>query len=158
MWHYQTNRRWTPINADTLPENLRSSVFICGFIKFTNTNWNCLVFNYNRNYGFLMVLAIWYNFLMGRWVGSNIIGLWNFRRAVWWFDTWARWTKGLMIWLLARRAVDAAGMDVEIARGLEEKEGNHIHLFIQYPPKYSVSFIAKRLKGITSRILRQEFP
>ena len=35
---------------------------------------------------------------------------------------------------------------------------NHIHLFIQYPPKYSVSFIAKRLKGRTSRILRQEFP
>ena len=35
---------------------------------------------------------------------------------------------------------------------------DHIHLFIQYPPKYSVSFIAKRLKGRTSRILRQEFP
>jgi REP-associated tyrosine transposase len=36
--------------------------------------------------------------------------------------------------------------------------GDHIHLFIQYPPKYSVSFIAKRPKGRTSRILRQEFP
>ena len=36
--------------------------------------------------------------------------------------------------------------------------GDHIHLFIQYLPKYSVSFIAKRLKGRTSRILRQEFP
>jgi putative transposase len=35
---------------------------------------------------------------------------------------------------------------------------DHIHLFIQYPPKYSVSFIAKRLKGRSSRILRQEFP
>lgn len=35
---------------------------------------------------------------------------------------------------------------------------DHIHLFIQYPPKYSVSFIAKRLKGTISRILRQEFP
>ncbi len=34
---------------------------------------------------------------------------------------------------------------------------DHIHLFIQYLPKYSVSFIAKRLKGRTSRILRQEF-
>ena len=29
---------------------------------------------------------------------------------------------------------------------------DHIHLFIQYPPKYSVSFIAKRLKGRSSRI------
>ncbi|MCK5343340.1 MAG: transposase [Candidatus Heimdallarchaeota archaeon] len=29
---------------------------------------------------------------------------------------------------------------------------DHIHLFIQYPPKYSVSFIAKRLKVRRSRI------
>ena len=63
-----------------------------------------------------------------------------------------------MVRLLAHRVVDAAGMGVEIARGLGEMEVNHIHLFIQYPPKYSESFIAKRLKGITSRILRQEFP
>jgi len=35
---------------------------------------------------------------------------------------------------------------------------DHIHLFNQYPPKYFVSFIAKRLKGRNSRILRQEFP
>jgi len=31
-------------------------------------------------------------------------------------------------------------------------------IFIQYLPKYFVSFIAKRLKGRTNRILRQEFP
>ncbi|MDF1556857.1 MAG: IS200/IS605 family transposase [ANME-2 cluster archaeon] len=35
---------------------------------------------------------------------------------------------------------------------------DHVYLFIQYPPKYSVSFISKRLKGRSSRILRQEFP
>jgi len=65
-----------------------------------------------------------------------------------------------MIRLLAHRALDAAGLGVEIARGAGggEVSGNHIHLFIQYPPKYSVSFIAKRLKGRTGRILRQEFP
>jgi len=34
----------------------------------------------------------------------------------------------------------------------------HVHLFIQYPPKYSVSYIAKMIKGRTSRILRKEFP
>jgi hypothetical protein len=33
-----------------------------------------------------------------------------------------------------------------------------IHIFFKYPPKYSLSFIAKRLKGRTSRILRKEFP
>jgi len=35
---------------------------------------------------------------------------------------------------------------------------DHTYLFIQYPPKCSVSFIAKNLKGRTSRILQQEFP
>ena len=34
----------------------------------------------------------------------------------------------------------------------------HSHLFIEYPPKYSVSFIAKKIKGRSSRILRQHFP
>ncbi|MFV9631963.1 MAG: transposase [Methanosarcinales archaeon] len=29
---------------------------------------------------------------------------------------------------------------------------DHVHLFIQFPPKYSVSFIAKMLKGRTNRI------
>jgi len=35
---------------------------------------------------------------------------------------------------------------------------DHVHIFIQYPPKYSVSFIAKKIKGRSSRILRQHFP
>jgi len=35
---------------------------------------------------------------------------------------------------------------------------DHVHIFFKYPPKYSVSYIANRLKGATSRILRQKFP
>ena len=35
---------------------------------------------------------------------------------------------------------------------------DHVHIFFKYPPKYSLSFIAKRLKGRTNRILRKEFP
>ena len=35
---------------------------------------------------------------------------------------------------------------------------DHVQIFFRYPPKYSLSFIAKRLKGRTSRILRKEFP
>ena len=35
---------------------------------------------------------------------------------------------------------------------------DHVHLFIEYPPKYSVSFIAKRIKGRSSRELRKAFP
>ena len=35
---------------------------------------------------------------------------------------------------------------------------DHVHLFIRYPPKYSVSWIAKRLKGRSSKLLRDQFP
>ena len=35
---------------------------------------------------------------------------------------------------------------------------DHVHLFIKYPPKYSVSYIAKRIKGRSSRELRKAFP
>jgi putative transposase len=30
---------------------------------------------------------------------------------------------------------------------------DHVHLFIKYPPKYSVSWIAKRIKGRSSKLL-----
>ncbi len=35
---------------------------------------------------------------------------------------------------------------------------DHVHLFIKYPPKYSVSWIAKRIKGRSSKLLRERFP
>ncbi len=34
---------------------------------------------------------------------------------------------------------------------------DHVHIFFQYPPKYSLSYIAKKLKRRSSRILREEF-
>lgn len=35
---------------------------------------------------------------------------------------------------------------------------DHVHLFIKYPPKYSISYLAKIVKSKSSRILRKEFP
>jgi len=35
---------------------------------------------------------------------------------------------------------------------------DHIHPFMKYPPKYSVSWIAKRIKGRSSKLLRDQFP
>jgi putative transposase len=35
---------------------------------------------------------------------------------------------------------------------------DHVHLFIKYPSKYSVSYISKIIKGRSSRVLRGEFP
>ena len=35
---------------------------------------------------------------------------------------------------------------------------DHVHLFIKSPPKHFLSYIAKIIKGRSSRILRKEFP
>ncbi|NJD51563.1 MAG: IS200/IS605 family transposase [Candidatus Methanoperedens sp.] len=35
---------------------------------------------------------------------------------------------------------------------------DHVHIFFKYPLKYSLSFIVKKLKERTSRIIRKEFP
>src|ERR1035438_9878343 len=37
-------------------------------------------------------------------------------------------------------------------------EDNPVHLLIQYPPKVSVSSLVNSLKGVSSRMLRQERP
>ena len=47
-------------------------------------------------------------------------------------------------------------MDIQIIE-IAVKE-DHVHLFIQLPPKYSYSQIANRIKGKSSRVLRKEFP
>lgn len=35
---------------------------------------------------------------------------------------------------------------------------DHVHLLYRYPPKYSLSFITQKIKGISSRRLRKKFP
>jgi len=35
---------------------------------------------------------------------------------------------------------------------------DHVHMFYRYPPSYSVSEIAKRIKGKSSRRVRERFP
>lgn len=47
-------------------------------------------------------------------------------------------------------------MEVRIIRGV--LSNNHIHLFVEIPPKVSVSDFMRRVKGCTSRKIQQEFP
>ena len=35
---------------------------------------------------------------------------------------------------------------------------DHVHIFYGYPPGYSVSELAKRIKGKSSRLIRERFP
>jgi putative transposase len=35
-------------------------------------------------------------------------------------------------------------------------EDNHVHLLVKYPPEHSVSSLVNSLKGVSSRLLRQD--
>ncbi len=37
-------------------------------------------------------------------------------------------------------------------------ETDHVHLVVNYPPKVSVSVLVNSLKGVSSRLLRAEYP
>ena len=37
-------------------------------------------------------------------------------------------------------------------------EDDHVHLLVNYPPKIAISKLVNRLKGVSSRLLRKEFP
>ena len=37
-------------------------------------------------------------------------------------------------------------------------EDDHVHLLVHYPPKVSLSKLVNSLKGVSSRLLRKEFP
>ena len=47
-------------------------------------------------------------------------------------------------------------MEVRIIKGV--LSNNHVHMFVEIPPKVSVSDFMRRVKGCTSRKIQQEFP
>ena len=49
-----------------------------------------------------------------------------------------------------------AQLGVTIIKGV--LSNNHVHMFVEIPPKVSVSDFMRRVKGCTSRKIQQEFP
>ena len=49
----------------------------------------------------------------------------------------------------------AAGMECDVIEF--NGEANHVHLLIVFPPKVALADLVKRLKGVSSRLMRQEF-
>ena len=43
---------------------------------------------------------------------------------------------------------------------IEEMEvtADHVHIFISFPPKYSIAKVVGILKGVSAREIRKEFP
>lgn len=48
--------------------------------------------------------------------------------------------------------------DLEVELVEFNGEPNHVHLLVNYPPKLSLSTLVNSLKGVTSRLLRKDFP
>lgn len=48
--------------------------------------------------------------------------------------------------------------DFESALIHMDGENNHVHLLVHYPPKVAISNLVNSLKGVSSRMLRQERP
>jgi|TARA_R110002096_G_scaffold434321_2_gene655530 putative transposase len=60
----------------------------------------------------------------------------------------------LLIRDITRQICQQLGVKI-IKGGLSD---NHIHMFVEIPPKHSVSDFMRRVKGCTSRRILQEFP
>ena len=46
--------------------------------------------------------------------------------------------------------------DIQIIQGRLSKD--HVHLYLSYPPKWSISEMVRRIKGRSSRRIQEEFP
>lgn len=49
-----------------------------------------------------------------------------------------------------------AQMDAELVEF--DGESDHVHLLVLYPPRISIAVLVNSLKGVSSRMLRKEFP
>jgi len=61
---------------------------------------------------------------------------------------------GIRIREIIRQFCD--GNDIQIIKGRVSK--GHIHLYISYPPKWSISDLVKHIKGRSSKKIQEEFP
>jgi len=59
-------------------------------------------------------------------------------------------------WLQAHFTKVCEGLDWRLLAC--DGEADHIHVLVEYPPKYAVSVIVNALKGSSSRMLRKERP
>jgi putative transposase len=78
----------------------------------------------------------------------HLIFVTKYRRKVFDGDAIHRLTKHF------KRVAGDFGATVVEANG----EADHVHLLVEYPPKVSVSSLVRSLKGVSSRMLRQERP
>ena len=57
-----------------------------------------------------------------------------------------------------RLILEAVCIDFESELVELEEEDDHLHLLVNYPPKVPISHWVNRLKGVSSRMIRQKIP
>jgi putative transposase len=57
-----------------------------------------------------------------------------------------------------RRIFDSVCSDAQATLVEMDGEDDHVHLLVEYPPKVAVSSLVNSLKGVSSRLLRQQRP
>lgn len=53
---------------------------------------------------------------------------------------------------------DRVCLDFEAELVEFDREGDHVHLLVNYPPKVAISNLINSLKGVSSRVLRTNHP
>lgn len=57
-----------------------------------------------------------------------------------------------------RLVLERVCADFEATLAEFDGEDDHVHLLVNYPPKIALSALVNSLKGVSSRMLRKEFP
>lgn len=57
-----------------------------------------------------------------------------------------------------RELIEQVAVELEATIHVQEIMPDHVHLFVESDPRWSVAEIVNRLKGVSSRALRSEFP
>lgn len=78
----------------------------------------------------------------------HLVFVTKYRRKVFTMDTLEK----------MREIFEKVCLDFEAVLAEFDGEGDHVHLLVNYPPKVPVSRLVNSLKGVSSRLLRKEFP
>lgn len=92
-----------------------------------------------------------------RWTHSNKV-IFNLGYHLIWCP---KYRKSVLVSEVEKRLQELL-LDVAAELGIDIKElqilPDHVHLFVKVGPTESPHWVVKQFKGVTSRILRQEFP
>jgi putative transposase len=98
-----------------------------------------------------------HNFFMSRYA-KNAGAVFSLKLHIVWCPKYRR---SVLIGKVAERLSELLhekATELEMTIHALEVMPDHVHLFMEFDPRWGVAEIVNRLKGFTSRVLREEFP